>query len=175
MVFRTFGVSANPSLEIEDPFCRCSVQKHNTAVTSIVKIPYFLNYLADRVICVMVRKQVELPMVLVFNSRTNPFGNSSIFAFYLLLFTLYIFLYLLFELLIMELVTFLCLRFRWSRTITPTTTSLRTGGCVPQASIVRGSRECYTTHSSVFAMMATLRSTVADCPRPMAWTSVWSA
>jgi hypothetical protein len=62
----------------------------------------------------MVRKLVELPKVLVFNSRTKPFGNSSIFAFYLLLFTLYIFLYLLFELLIMGLVTFLCLRFRWS-------------------------------------------------------------
>jgi hypothetical protein len=61
-----------------------------------------------------VRKMVELSMFLVFNCRTNFFGNSSVFTFYLLLFTLYIFLYLLFELLIMGLVTFLCLHFRWS-------------------------------------------------------------
>jgi hypothetical protein len=47
MVFRTSGVSANLSLEIEDPFHRCSVQKQNTAATSIVKILYFLNRLAD--------------------------------------------------------------------------------------------------------------------------------
>jgi hypothetical protein len=32
---------ANLSLEIEYPFRRCSVQKQNTAVTSIIKIPYF--------------------------------------------------------------------------------------------------------------------------------------
>jgi hypothetical protein len=62
----------------------------------------------------MVKKLVELPMFLVFNSGTNTFGNSSVFAFYLLLFALYRFLYLLFELLIMGLMTFLCLRFRWS-------------------------------------------------------------
>jgi hypothetical protein len=62
----------------------------------------------------MVRKLVELPKFLVFNFRTNSFGNSFIFAFYLLLFALYRFLYLLFELLIMGLVTFLCLRFRWN-------------------------------------------------------------
>jgi hypothetical protein len=55
----------------------------------------------------MVRKLAELPKFLVFNSGTNSFGNSSVFAFYR-------FLYLLFELLIMGLVTFLCLRFRWS-------------------------------------------------------------
>jgi hypothetical protein len=54
----------------------------------------------------MVRKLVEFPKFLVFNSRTNPFGNSSIFAFYLMLFTLYKFLYLLFKLLIMRFVTF---------------------------------------------------------------------
>jgi hypothetical protein len=62
----------------------------------------------------MVRKLVELPKFLVFNSKTNSFGNSSIFAFYLLLFTLYRILYLLFQPLIVGLVTFLCLRFRWS-------------------------------------------------------------
>jgi hypothetical protein len=62
----------------------------------------------------MVRKLVELPKFLMFNSGTNFSGNSSIFAFYLLLFALYRFLYLLFELLIMGLVTFLCLHFRWS-------------------------------------------------------------
>jgi hypothetical protein len=62
----------------------------------------------------MVRKLVELPKFLVFNSVTNSFGNSSVFAFYLLLFTLYRFLYFLFELLIMGLVTFLCLCFKWS-------------------------------------------------------------
>jgi hypothetical protein len=62
----------------------------------------------------MVRKLVELPKFLVFNSGTNSFGNSSVFAFYSLLFALYRFLYLLFELLIMGLVAFLCLRFRWS-------------------------------------------------------------
>jgi hypothetical protein len=48
----------------------------------------------------MVRKLVELPKFFMFNSRTNSFGNNSIFAFYLLLFALYIFLYLLFELLL---------------------------------------------------------------------------
>jgi hypothetical protein len=62
----------------------------------------------------MVRKLVELPKFLMFNSGTNSFGNSSVFAFYLLLFALYRFLYLLFELLIVRLVTFLCLHFRWS-------------------------------------------------------------
>jgi hypothetical protein len=62
----------------------------------------------------MVRKLVELHKFLVFNSGTNSFGNYSIFTFYLLLFALYRILYLLFELLIMGLVTFLCLRFRWS-------------------------------------------------------------
>jgi hypothetical protein len=54
----------------------------------------------------MVKKMVELPKFLVFNSGTNFFGNNSIFAFYLLLFALYRSLYLLFELLIMGLVTF---------------------------------------------------------------------
>jgi hypothetical protein len=43
----------------------------------------------------MVRKLIELHKFLVFNSRTNSFGNSSIFAFYLLLFALYRFLYML--------------------------------------------------------------------------------
>jgi hypothetical protein len=49
-VFGTSRVSANLSLEIEDPFHRCSIQKQNTAVTSIIKIPYFLKHLADRVV-----------------------------------------------------------------------------------------------------------------------------
>jgi hypothetical protein len=35
----------------------------------------------------MVRKLVELPKFLVFNSRTKSFGSSSIFTFYLILFT----------------------------------------------------------------------------------------
>jgi hypothetical protein len=48
----------------------------------------------------MVRKLVELPKFLVFNSGTNSFGNSSVFTFYLLLFALYRFLYSLFELLL---------------------------------------------------------------------------
>jgi hypothetical protein len=48
----------------------------------------------------MVRKVVDLPMFLAFNSGINSFGSSSIFAFYLLLFTLYRFLYSLFELLL---------------------------------------------------------------------------
>jgi hypothetical protein len=43
----------------------------------------------------LVRKLVELPKFLVFNYGTNSFGNSSVFAFYLPLFTLYKFLYLL--------------------------------------------------------------------------------
>jgi hypothetical protein len=43
----------------------------------------------------MVRKLVELPKFLVSNSTTNSFGNSSVFTFYLLLFTLYRVLYLL--------------------------------------------------------------------------------
>jgi prolipoprotein diacylglyceryltransferase len=37
----------------------------------------------------MVRKLVELPKFLVFNSGTNSFGSSSVFAFYLLLFALF--------------------------------------------------------------------------------------
>jgi hypothetical protein len=45
----------------------------------------------------MVRNLVELPKFLVFNSGTNSLGNSSNFAFYLLLFTLYRFMYLLFS------------------------------------------------------------------------------
>jgi hypothetical protein len=139
--------------KIEDPFRRCSVQKQNTPVMSIIKIPYFLNRLADRVVWVMVRKLVELPKFLVFNSGTNSFGNSSIFTFYLLWFALYRFLYLLF---IMGFVAFLCLRFRWSWMITPTSTSPRTGHYVPWASLARGSRECYITHSSVLATMGTL-------------------
>jgi hypothetical protein len=49
-VFGTLGVLANPSLEIEDPFRRGSVQKLNVAATSIVKLPYFLSCLADRVV-----------------------------------------------------------------------------------------------------------------------------
>jgi hypothetical protein len=43
----------------------------------------------------LVRKLGELPKFLVFNSRTNSFGNSFVFAFYLVLFALYRFLYLL--------------------------------------------------------------------------------
>jgi hypothetical protein len=114
MVFRTFTVSANLSLEIKDLFRRCFVQKQNTAATLIIKIPYFLSCLAERVISVMVRKLVEFPMFLMFNSGTNSFGNNSIFTFYLPLFAIYRFLYMRFEFLIMGLVVFLCLRFRWS-------------------------------------------------------------
>jgi hypothetical protein len=51
----------------------------------------------------MVRKLVELPKFLVFNSRTISFENSSVFTFYLLMFALYRFLHLLF---IMGFVTF---------------------------------------------------------------------
>jgi hypothetical protein len=69
--------------------------EQNSAATSIVKFSYFLNRLADRVIGVIVRKLVELPKFFVFNSRTNSFWNSSVFAFYLLLFALYSVLYLL--------------------------------------------------------------------------------
>jgi hypothetical protein len=35
----------------------------------------------------MIRKLGELPKFFVFNSETKFFGNSSVFAFYLLLFT----------------------------------------------------------------------------------------
>jgi hypothetical protein len=38
MVFGTSRVSANPRLEIKDSFYRCSVQKQNSVVTSIIKI-----------------------------------------------------------------------------------------------------------------------------------------
>jgi hypothetical protein len=44
----------------------------------------------------MVRKLEEFSNFLIFNSGTKSFGNSSIFAFSLLLFPLYRFLYLLF-------------------------------------------------------------------------------
>jgi hypothetical protein len=40
-VFGTSRGLANPSLEIEDLFHRCSVQKQNTTSMLIVKIPYF--------------------------------------------------------------------------------------------------------------------------------------
>jgi hypothetical protein len=94
---RTSGVSANLRLEIEDLLCRCSVQVQNSAATSIVEILQLLNRLADRVIWVMVRNIGDLPKLLVFNSRTKSFANSSIFAFCLLLLLLYGFLYLLSE------------------------------------------------------------------------------
>jgi hypothetical protein len=45
------------------------------------------------------------------------------------------------------------------------------GTLCSRASIARCSRECYTTHSSVLATTRTLRSTIADYPRPTAWTS----
>jgi hypothetical protein len=38
-VFSISGVSANPRWEIEDPFCRYSVQVQMSAATSIIKIP----------------------------------------------------------------------------------------------------------------------------------------
>jgi hypothetical protein len=41
----------------------------------------------------MVRKMVELPKFLMFNSGTNSIRNNSIFTFYLLIFALYRFLY----------------------------------------------------------------------------------
>jgi hypothetical protein len=87
MVFGTSRVSANPRLEIEYVLCHCSIQVQNSAATSIVKIPQLLHHLADRVVWVMVRKMGELPKFLVFNSKTKSFSNSSIFTFYLLLFT----------------------------------------------------------------------------------------
>jgi hypothetical protein len=86
IVFGTSGVSANMRLKIEDPLRCCSVQVHNSAAMSTVKILQLLNHLADRAICVMVRKLGELPKFLVFNSGTKSFWNSSIFDFYLLLF-----------------------------------------------------------------------------------------
>jgi hypothetical protein len=45
----------------------------------------------------MVRKLGEFPNFMVVNSRTESFGNSSIFAFFLLLFALYRVLCLLFD------------------------------------------------------------------------------
>jgi hypothetical protein len=56
-------------------------------------------------------KAARVPKFLVFNFGTNSFWNNFVFTFYLLLFTLYRFLYLLF---CMGLVTFLCLLFKWS-------------------------------------------------------------
>jgi hypothetical protein len=38
-IFGTFRVSANPSLEIEDPFCHYFVHKQNTTVMFIIIIP----------------------------------------------------------------------------------------------------------------------------------------
>jgi hypothetical protein len=83
----------------------------------------------------MVRKLGELPKFLVFNSRTKSFENSSVFAFYLLLsafrqnsiFALWAF--------DRGLVTLLCLRFRWSGTITLTFTSPRMGDCIPKSAV----------------------------------------
>jgi hypothetical protein len=45
--FRSF---TNLRLENEDPLCCCSVQEQNSAATSIIEIPCFLNHLADRVV-----------------------------------------------------------------------------------------------------------------------------
>jgi hypothetical protein len=118
----------------------------------------------------MVRKQEGLPKLLVLNSRTKSFGNSSIFSFYLLLFAFIQISIFAFWAIDMGLVTLLCLRFRWSWTITLTFTSLRMGDCVPRACIARDSRECCTTHSSVLATMGMLRATFADCPGFMTWT-----
>jgi hypothetical protein len=81
-VFGTSVVLANPRLEVEDLFRLCSVQKQNSAATSIVKIPYLLTHLADRVVWVMVRRLGELPKFLVFNSRINSLGNSSVAFFH---------------------------------------------------------------------------------------------
>jgi hypothetical protein len=50
----------------------------------------------------MVRKLGEFPKFLVVNSGTESFGNSSIFAFSLLLFALYSFLYLLYGIVFVE-------------------------------------------------------------------------
>jgi hypothetical protein len=66
-------------------------------VTLIIKIPFSLNRLVDRVAFIVDGKLAELPKFLVFNSGTNSFRNSSVFAFYLLMSALYRLLYLLFE------------------------------------------------------------------------------
>jgi hypothetical protein len=87
----------------------------------------------------MVRKLAELPKFLVFNSGTNSFGNNSVFAFYLLLFTLYRFLYLFFKLFIMGFVTFLMSVFQMELNDYPTSTLPTTRHCVLWASIARGS------------------------------------
>jgi hypothetical protein len=50
----------------------------------------------------MARHLEELPNLLVFNSRTESFGNSSVFAFSLLLFTLYSFCISFLELLLLR-------------------------------------------------------------------------
>jgi hypothetical protein len=50
----------------------------------------------------MVRKLGELSKFLVFNSTTESFGNSSVFAFSILLFTLYSFQYFLFRMVFVE-------------------------------------------------------------------------
>jgi hypothetical protein len=52
--------------------------------------------------------------------------------------------------------------------INPTSTSSRMGDCVPRASIAPGSRECYTAHSFILAMIGMLWSTIADCTGSMA-------
>jgi hypothetical protein len=62
----------------------------------------------------MVRKLVELPKFLVFNSGTKSFGSSSIFAFYLLLFAfiqIYVFAFFSYWRGVSDI---FCLRFRWS-------------------------------------------------------------
>jgi hypothetical protein len=48
---------------------------------------------------------------------------------------------------------------------TPTSTSPKMGDYVPWASTARGSRECYTTHSSISATTGMHRSTITNCPR----------
>jgi hypothetical protein len=122
----------------------------------------------------MVRKLGEVPKFFVFRSRTKSLGNSSIFTFYLLLFAFIQISVFACWAICMGLVTFLCLRFRWSWTITPTSTSSRMVDCVPMASTTRGFWECYMTHSSILGTTGMLWSTIADCPWLTACTGVRS-
>jgi hypothetical protein len=118
----------------------------------------------------MVRKMGKFPKFLVLNSGTESFGSSSVFTFYLLLFVLYRFLYLLFRDFYYGVSEVLMSVFQMELNDYPTSSSPRMGDCVPWASTAWGSRECYTIHSSASATTGAHQSTVAGCPRLMAWT-----
>jgi hypothetical protein len=123
----------------------------------------------------MVRNLGEFPNFVVFNSRIESFGNSSVFTFSLLLFALYIFLCLLFECDQLGVSNIFMTVFSDEHKRLPTSPSLGMGGCVLRASITRGPHECYMMRSSTSGTTGMFQYTILMCPWLIAWSSVRSA